>query len=205
MGTNLWISCLQLFNEKFVSLQRPVLPYTEGVTILEDWNVLTCHAFIILQTSKPPTRRLFDHKLKALFINRVHEMRFNEGRFMVFIPKPDTLPQHFSFCLEWTPGPVKWPTDERYFEECHTSEIELAAGLRLSGKKYLDTKKRIFLLRALLGASALPMTKIDVQRACRVDRKTAGSLYTAFKHVGWFRRELFKQFVVYARNSKPGL
>lgn len=178
-------------NEKLVALQKPVEPRAQVLNILKPQNVLDTHAKIMLQTRGPEVRRRRQDRPKMFYLPPFRHMHFTEED-TVYIPPPDTLPRNFSFRLEWTPpGPINPPTDKKYFRGCHKREVELAARLGLSGKKYLDSKTRIFWAKAYRERHGMALRKIDVQRSCRVDCKTAASLYTAFKSVGWFRHEFF--------------
>lgn len=178
-------------NERLTSRQAPVKPRA-GLSNLHPRNVLSSHSKIMLQTRGPQIH----NRRRELARKRGPEgIRFmclrdpHLNNFCYVMPQYCALPANYPIYLEWTPGPIKWPTDDKYafYEDCHRRELELAARLGLSCQQYLDSKKRIFWARTIKLRRGLQMRKIDAQRACRIHYKKAGSLYTALKSMGLLR------------------
>lgn len=179
--------------QRLDTLRKPVVPRADVVSFLGPCNALHCNAKINLQTRRPQPHSICHYyKLKKYRVARIRSTRFRRKR-IGDMPDPHPCLLVVPFCLDRTPppGPIEWPTDHKYFKGCHKKKIELAARLRLSDRKYMDSKKRMLFAKLYLRRNGLPMTKMDAQRVCRIDCKTAASLYTAFKSVGWLRRGLF--------------
>ncbi|EEP78327.1 conserved hypothetical protein [Uncinocarpus reesii 1704] len=75
-----------------------------------------------------------------------------------------------------------------------SSEISLAATLRLSCATYLCSKRRIFEARLHALRRGKEFRKTDAQQACKIDVNKASKLWTAYDRVGWFNADYFKQY-----------
>lgn len=184
-------------NQKLSSRQNPVTPRA-GLSNLRPRNVLGSHSKILLQTRGPQLHNRLRELKRKRGPEGIRFMRLRKphmGKYLYAIP--NFLPKSIPFYLEWTPGPIKWSTDDTdaFFKSCHRRELELAARLGLSCQQYLDSKKRIFYTRIIKARRGLQMRKIDAQHACRIHYKKAGSLYTAFKSVGLLKRNYLELYI----------
>ncbi|KAJ5220814.1 uncharacterized protein N7469_009701 [Penicillium citrinum] len=75
------------------------------------------------------------------------------------------------------------------------AELNLASTLRLSCATYLCSKRRIFEARVRALGVGKEFRKTDAQQACKIDVNKASKLWTAYDRVGFFRRELFQEYV----------
>lgn len=75
------------------------------------------------------------------------------------------------------------------------AEFNLAATLRLSCATYLCSKRRIFEARVKALNVGKEFRKTDAQQACKIDVNKASKLWTAYDRVGWFKPELFQQYL----------
>lgn len=75
------------------------------------------------------------------------------------------------------------------------AELNLASTLRLSCATYLCSKRRIFEARVRALGVGKEFRKTDAQQACKIDVNKASKLWTAYDRVGWFKAELFRQYL----------
>lgn len=75
------------------------------------------------------------------------------------------------------------------------AELNLASTLRLSCATYLCSKRRIFEARVRALSVGKEFRKTDAQQACKIDVNKASKLWTAYDRVGWFRPDLFREFL----------
>lgn len=75
------------------------------------------------------------------------------------------------------------------------AELNLASTLRLSCATYLCSKRRIFEARVRALSVGKEFRKTDAQQACKIDVNKASKLWTAYDRVGWFRPELFREYL----------
>lgn len=177
---------------KLALLQKPIW-LRAGLRNLQFRNIVASQSKIMMKFRGPPVhgrprelrRKEGPEGLRYLRLRTPHANKYTR-----IMPLPFTILVNRPLYLEWTPGPIKWPTDDtrEFFDKCHhRRELELAARLGLTCQQYLDSKKRIFFARVAKAKRGLPLRKIDAQRACRIHYKKAGSLYTAFKSAGLLR------------------
>lgn len=75
------------------------------------------------------------------------------------------------------------------------AELNLASTLRLSCATYLCSKRRIFEARVKALDVGKEFRKTDAQQACKIDVNKASKLWTAYERVGWFKPEIFHQYL----------
>ncbi|KAJ5414464.1 hypothetical protein N7509_001091 [Penicillium cosmopolitanum] len=75
------------------------------------------------------------------------------------------------------------------------AELNLASTLRLSCATYLCSKRRIFEARVRALRVGKEFRKTDAQQACKIDVNKASKLWTAYDRVGWFRPDLFREYL----------
>lgn len=175
---------------KLTALKKRVKPRAP-LPILSARNQLANHAKIMSQTSKTESHHVTPKRWSIMSTGRIRHISFKKSQFYDYgcrVPEERSLPANRRIRLEWTPGTMKWPTDTKHLKNCHPREIRLAAHLGLSGQQYVDSKSRIIYARIWRGRFGQGFRKIDAQRACRIHYKKSGSLYTALKSMGWFKR-----------------
>ncbi|KAF2865555.1 hypothetical protein BDV95DRAFT_249579 [Massariosphaeria phaeospora] len=113
-----------------------------------------------------------------------------------FSPSLDTLPKGNSKVLkaDWK-GQVLDLSNDPDRQLLHDAEVNLASTLRLTCATYLCSKRRIFQARIEALRIGKEFRKTDAQQACKIDVNKASKLWQAYDKVGWFKPELFRQFV----------
>ncbi|KAL5336155.1 hypothetical protein BJX70DRAFT_390166 [Aspergillus crustosus] len=82
---------------------------------------------------------------------------------------------------------------ERYL--LSSTELTLAATLRLSCATYLCSKRRIFEARVRALRVGKEFRKTDAQQACKIDVNKASKLWTAYERVGLFNPNYFREYL----------
>ncbi len=114
-----------------------------------------------------------------------------------YSPPTSALPKNNPKALkaEWAGKLLDLSTDPD-IHMLHEAEVHLASTLRLSGATYLCSKRRIFDARLHNLRIGKEFRKTDAQQACKIDVNKASKLWTAYDRVGWFKKELFEQYLL---------
>ena len=113
-----------------------------------------------------------------------------------YSPPTSTLPKNNPRALkaEWAGMPLDLSNDPD-IHLLHEAEVHLASTLRLSGAAYLFYKREIFEARLQGLCVGKEFWKVNTYQVRRADVNKVITLCKAYERVGWFRKELFEQYL----------